>query len=1169
MHIKSLNLKGFKSFADETEVRFSRGINCIVGPNGCGKSNIVDALKWVTGDTSSKGMRASNMKDMVFKGAVGRRAARTAEVSITLYRDELLPIKENEVTVTRKIKSNGDSEFLINNRKVRLKDIQEFFTSIGLGHKDYAFFEQGQIDRILRLKPEERRSLIDDAAGVGPFKEKKEETLKKLETAETNLENVRKVIGEVGRNLKTLKNQAEKARKYESLKEKEKELEKKLLGFEIRNIKVKKEFVEKELSILREDRVSLEKELSFIQVSLENLRKEIDAVTKEIENTSKELYELEKTKKESSVRKEFLAREIERIERELKEVDSQELLKIERLKRIKEETEKLVEEREKLKKKISSLEEALSVRKRRLKELESLKNDVESEVSSIRRQISEAVVRHSKIEMEMVREEEKVRSYARQIEKLPSEIENCEKEIGYYLEQKKRLEEKLNLITVEIESLKEEKKRLLLLRQQKEEKIAEIKRALQEKEKEVVSAVSKIESMENLLETLDFGKLENSIVESGKKGKVKGYIGLLINLIKVDEGWERIVEAFLSTFGAGIVVKTFDDVLWIKERIKGNGRVLIFAADVAPVKTKYIEDATPLIAHVKPIDTRVKDLVSVVFSNVFFTSSDAEKLAKEHPDCVFVDKELNVYSGRGSFIGRFKGRGILEIEKEIGRLKDKKTEIEREIEEIKKKLSPAWEELSEVEEAISELNIKSESLRVEKVEIESKLRETENRIKTLSAEKERLRERLRIAEEAVQSFSGKNELYRQKLKELLSRKLELEKLLGEKEKELKQINGDVDALREEISSLYSDLSLYKEKLKNLEDKLSAKERAVRVVKDEIKLITDKREKLVFSMNRARKELDDAERILSGIDEAIEDARKDLLTLEEKRNELSTIIVQKEEALKQRTADLKALQKKIKDYEIEAAKLNVKEEEIVQKILSIDSTVTEAIESAADVENEEELKRELISVKEKISRLGAVNLLAIEEYDKVKERYEFILEQEKDLVKSIKDLKEAIEKIDEEINRRFFTTFKAVNKEFRKTFKKVFGGGSARLVLTSDDPVEAGIEIEAKPPGKKHSNINLLSGGERTLVVISLLYALYSIHPAPFLVLDEIDAALDEINILRFTELLKTISEKTQVIVITHKKVTMEVADVLYGVTMEVPGISKIVGVSFAVSSEAV
>ncbi|WP_022847201.1 chromosome segregation protein SMC [Desulfurobacterium sp. TC5-1] len=1165
MHIKSLNLKGFKSFADETEIRFSRGINCIVGPNGCGKSNIVDALKWVTGDTSSKGMRASNMKDMVFKGAVGRRAARTAEVSITLYRDELLPIKENEITITRKIKSNGDSEFLINNRKVRLKDIQEFFASIGLGHKDYAFFEQGQIDRILKLKPEDRRGLIDDAAGVGPFKEKKEETLKKLEDAETNLENVRKVINEVGRNLKTLKNQAEKAKRYEVLKQKEREFEKKLLGFEIRGIRIKKEFTEKELAVLREDRVSLEKELSTLQVGLENLRKEVESVTKEIEETSKELYELEKTKKESSVRREFLGKEIKRTESELKELDSEELLKIERLKKIKEETESLVAERKKLKKKVSSLEEAVSFKRQQLKDFEADKKALEEEISKIRRFISEAVSRYSKIEMEMVREEEKVRSYSRQIEKLPSEIESCEKEKKYYLEQKNRLEKRLSSVLREIETLKEEKKKLLLLKDKKEEKVSEVKRAIQEKEKEIVSVSSKIESMEKLLETLDFGKLENSIVESGKHGKVKGYIGLLINLIKVDEGWERIVESYLSTFGAGIVVKTFDDIIWIKERIKGNGRVLLFAADVTPVKNKYIEDATPLISHVKPIDTRVKDLVSVVFSNVFFTSSDAEKLAKEHPDCIFVDKELNLYSGKGSFIGKFKARGILEIEKEIENLKKRKTVLEQELEEINKKLSPAWEELSEVEESISEINIKSESLRVEKVEIEGKLREVENRIEVLSSDIESLKGRLKTAREAVVSFSSKNELYEKKLSELSSKKVALEKQLTEKEKKLKEVEKGIETFKESLSALQSDLSLYREKLRNLEEKLTGKERAVKAIKDEIKTITEKRERLLSELEKARKGIEEAERILSGIDEAIEDTKNDLKALEERRNELSVIIKQKEEALKQKESELKALQKKIKEYEIELAKLNVKEEEIVQKILEIESTVTEAIEAAADVDNEEELKRELISVKEKISRLGAVNLLAIEEYNKVKERYEFILEQEEDLIKSIKDLKEAIEKIDEEINRRFFATFKAVNKEFRKTFKKVFGGGSARLVLTSDDPAEAGIEIEAKPPGKKHSNINLLSGGERTLVVISLLYALYSIHPAPFLVLDEIDAALDEINILRFTELLKTISEKTQVIVITHKKVTMEVADVLYGVTMEIPGISKIVGVSFAVS----
>ena len=304
MFIKALKLKGFKSFADETEIRFSEGINCIVGPNGCGKSNIVDALKWVVGDTSPKGMRASNLKDVIFKGSEGRRASKSAEVTITLLKDDLFSL--SEIEITRKVKANGDSEFLINGKKVRLKDIQEFFASVGLGNKDYAFFEQGQIDRVLRMRPQERRALIDEAAGITLFKEKKAETLKELQEAEQNLESVRGVIEEVAKNLRTLKNQAEKAKRFKELRQKERELELKLYGFQLKNIRSEKELSESSIKVLQEDRISLEREISRLQVEVEELRKDLEEIQSELEATAKELSEVEKSKKEASVKREFL-----------------------------------------------------------------------------------------------------------------------------------------------------------------------------------------------------------------------------------------------------------------------------------------------------------------------------------------------------------------------------------------------------------------------------------------------------------------------------------------------------------------------------------------------------------------------------------------------------------------------------------------------------------------------------------------------------------------------------------------------------------------------------------------------------------------------------------------------------------------------------------------------
>ncbi len=1162
MLIKSLKLKGFKSFADETEIRFSRGINCIVGPNGCGKSNIVDALKWIVGDTSVKGMRASNIKDVIFKGSEGRRAARSAEVSITLIKDDLFTFSESEVELRRRIKSTGDSEFLINNRKVRLKDIQEFFASIGLGNKDYAFFEQGQIDRVLKMKPHERRLLIDEAAGITSFKEKKEETLKKLAEAEQNLENVRGVIDEVGKNLRTLKNQAEKAKKFQELRNREKELELKLLGLQLKNLRLTKEFSEGSLRLLQEDRISLEKEISTLQVELEELRKELETVTKEIEETSQELYEVEKSKKEASVRREFLLKEIKRLEEEIEEKAFEKEQKLRKIESVKRELETILLEETELQKKIKELEVREKEKREAVKTFQQEKEALEKRLKELRSSLSSVTTQISKLQLDIAREEERFKSHKNTRERLPGEIEQVRKEKGYYasqieklLEREKALKEEIEKLSEEIEELKKEKRNLT-------ESLEVANTEVSQKREEIISLRSRIESTEKLLNSINLGKLEEKIVESGKQGRVKGYIGLLINLIDVDSGWEKVVESYLSRFGAGIVLKTFEDVLWVKERIKGNGRVLLLSADVDDVKGVYISEATPLTSHVRARDSRVSNLVNALFSNVFFVSSGAEKLARKYPHCVFIDKDLNIFSGMGSVVGKFKKSSLLEMEKEIEKLKEELSREEELLMKLQTKISPIREELFEKEEEIESLKETIQKKKMELFEIGSKIKESKKRLSDLERKEKELSEKLQRAEEVLNSYNSKMELFHQKIDSLHIKKEEILKELETVESKINVALEKVEKEREKLSKIASDKALLLEKLRNLKEKREGKERFVRTLQREIEEIEKRIERDREDLKKAGTGIKRAEELLSGVDESIEEIKREFQLLEERRGEITSIIKTKEEALKAKSRDLSEVQKKLKETEITVAKLNVKEEEIIARILELEKSVSEALEVAADVVDEEEVKRELINLKEEISRIGTVNLLAIEEYEKVKERYGFILEQEKDLVESIKNLKEAVKKLDEEIEKKFTETFKSVNRNFKRTFRQIFGGGTAKLILNGEKISEAGVEIEAKPPGKKHSSINLLSGGERTLVALAFLYALYSVRPAPFVVLDEVDAALDDANTLRFVELLKQMALETQVIVVTHNKLTMEAADVLYGVTMEIPGVSKIIGVSF-------
>ncbi|ADU96059.1 chromosome segregation protein SMC [Thermovibrio ammonificans HB-1] len=1160
--IRSLKLKGFKSFADETEIRFSEGINCIVGPNGCGKSNIVDALKWVVGGTSPKGMRADSIKDVIFKGAQGRRPARSAEVAVTVAAEDLFSAASLETEVKRRVTADGDSQFFINGKKVRLKDIQELFTNLGLSNRDYAFFEQGQVDRVLRMRPAERRALIDEAAGITPFKEKREETLKQLGEAQANLESVRGVIDEVAKNLRALKNQAEKAQKFQELRTRERRLELALLGCQLKAVQEEKARLEGSIKVLQEDRASLEREVSRIEVELQELRSQLEQLSQELEETTKELHEVEKSKKEAAVKRDFLEKEIKRLKSEIEERSFEKEQKLKKLSLVAAEIEELRSLEGSLKRELAGFEEKERQLLEEVKKLEAEVKKLQSREVELGRKLSALNAQETKLKTDLAREEERFNSFKNFLDRFPKELETLERELSYYLSQVERVEGEVEQFKAKVEELQE---KLNLKKQEREElllRLDEERERLEEKRRQVLKLKAEIENTKNILSSIDLGKLEAKIVESAKKGKVKGFVGLLINLIEVEPGYEKVVENYLSRFGAGIVVDNFKTVSWIGSKIKGNGRVWLFPKSVKGLKTKEIEGATPLSAVVKPKEEGLKPLLLNLFHNVYYAPGRAAQLAEEHPDCLFIDEGGSIYSAKGCLVGNFKGSSLLELERRLKEKEELLKILQRELKELEKGIEPLKQELLYLEDSIEELKEELSAAKMELFKRETSLKEFKKRLGEVEKRKEELLARRERAQENVESFNRRKALFENKLQELTK---ERKKLLSEQEElksELMRLQERLDALKGELSELRTQRATLLEKLKAVKEKREAKERFLRTVQREIEEAERRVEQLKKDLEKAISARERAVQLLSGVDETIEEIKADINSLKGRREELYAVIREKEAALKQKKADLAAVSKNLKESEIKLAKLSVQEEELLKKILDLDSTPTEALSLASEVEDQEELKRELINLKERISRLGAVNLLAIEEYEKVKERYGFILEQEKDLVESIKNLKEAIKKLDQEIEKRFFETFRQVDRSFRATVKKVFGGGSGRLILTSQDLSEAGLEIEVKPPGKRHGSINLLSGGEKTLVALAFLYALYRVRPAPFVVLDEVDAALDDANTLRFTELLKEMANETQVIIITHNKLTMEAADVIYGVTMEVPGISKVIGVSF-------
>jgi chromosome segregation protein len=645
-------------------------------------------------------------------------------------------------------------------------------------------------------------------------------------------------------------------------------------------------------------------------------------------------------------------------------------------------------------------------------------------------------------------------------------------------------------------------------------------------------------------------------------------LGLIRSLIEVEKGWEQVVDAYLEGVCSGIVMRDFESIAEIGRKLKSSEKLCLLSAEVSPTKNKsYVPEATALSLVVKPRDSRVKGLVSNLFENVYFVQSGAEKLVKKYQNCTFIDREFNIYSSKGCIILPKEKKKKFSVSQEIENLKKEIKSLEQEEQKLLADYNADNENLANLKEQERQIGEKIQKLTKELYSVDSEIRSLNQTVSQIKKRIKELTEKLERSKAGVESFSSRTEVLKEKLSKLKEERSKLVESLKNYEKEGEKIRAKKEEVQKEVNQIFAKLSVLREKVNSGRKLIEEKKKFLGLLETRIENSKRKVETLRKEISIREKEISKLEEMIETVIETLEDVREEVESLEERKKELENLISEKEHQLKEFRKERDSLREKVKNTELELAKVNANYNELVRKLTDLNETPSRAIEIAEGEDSEERVKKELFLVKEKISKLGSINMLAIDEYSKLLERYNELKSQEEDLLNTIKELNEAISRLNSEMEKRILKTFRAVNKEFKKIFKVVFGGGNARLILTGKNPIEGGVEIEAKPPGKKHSGINLLSGGERTLVALTFLYSLYAVRPAPFLVLDEVDAALDDANTVRFVELLKQMAEKSQVIVITHNKITMESADTIYGITMEVPGISKVVGVSFEVHKE--
>ncbi len=1130
MKLKKLTIIGFKSFADKVTIDFDCEIIGIVGPNGCGKSNIVDAFRWVMGEQSAKSLRGDKMHDVLFAGTDKHKPLNMAEVSVTLTDvGEDLPVPYDEVTITRRLYRSGESEYLINRQPVRLKDIQNLFLGSGIGKNTFSIFEQGKLDQVINLSPMDRRAIFDEAAGIGRFLQRKKETLRKLSQVSENHSRVSDIHHEVEKQTKQLKRQAAQAKNFQENKERLEELEKALLVTRWRNFANKHNDLDRTLNALSEE------------VKQEHHR--IVAIEENLEKTKRDLKEKEGQVKEEQLRLHKAETEAQVQEAQTRQ-QKQQLVDLEKKEeRLKSEREATVAKQTALQKQIeekkhllkTASEQAEKFEKAFLKEKE-LYEQSEQEISTLRKELREAREAH----LSSVHKEGDLRASVQEkmltLQAEKQRIEALKVRIKEGKEEQKRLKNEVVEKQKEVKTLSDAIDMLKAESSQHEGLLASVKKnvlscqsALQSSQKEITELMARERALLRLKESCEgFSSGAKVILKEPKlKNKVRG-------LFEVLEPEEKLAPAF-HKYAETLVVASQADL----------EAVLAFAENkkLADFSVVLLEKET-FLKGIKVVDTLKKGLKGEVVTDEGY----------------YVDQKGVVFRFN---LSNKEGNPFLR-EAELTTLSKTLSKLTKEQEKLQKELDAHLEEQKNLDEKVRLANEKRRKLEMDHVQHNFALQRSKgdlekNEQQLAAFEKE---------EQALMRSTRDQEDLRVLTKKMEEQQKETVRFLQVFKKHEELVESKEQGVQKALSKWQEAQNVY-QKAKSGWQQL---DQEVRILETSEEQCRERLEKL----SKEFEELDDLSKKLA---EAIEKRTAESKTQEGRLLELEKSALKEDEALDafrvqreelennltEKRKALSVLEKKRHHLEVTLAEDASRKKGIEQELLERHHLPPEKIvECEASIEGElEEAEKQVRLLRVTIEQAGAVNMTAIEEYQVQAERFAELDRQLIDLEEAKQDLEKIILKLDSESRKIFKETFELVRENFKKNFSILFNGGEANLTFTeSPDVLEAGIEIIAKPPGKQMRSISLLSGGEKCLTALALLFSIFEVRPAPFCILDEVDAPLDDSNIERFTNVLQQYIDKTQFIVVTHNKKTMSIADLLLGVSMEDKGVSKLLTLSF-------
>lgn len=1199
MRLKKLELFGFKSFAEKTEITFEDGITVIVGPNGCGKSNVIDAIKWVLGEQSVKSLRGNEMADVIFNGTERRPSLGYAEVSLTIQNNKgLLPLEYTEVCITRRLYTSGESEYLINKQASRLKDIRELFLDTGFGADAYSVIEQGNVDALLHSDAHERRMLFEEAAGISKFKSRKKSALSKLDHVEQNLLRISDIIEELQKQLRSVKLQASKARKYQDHVEQLKKLK---VGLSLRNYRD-----------LQEKKIAVSEQINQIGGQGEKIIADVNELEMQLNEVEDRIEQLEQQLAEVQTEKVNLEAQISKNQDKI-------TYDHERIKELEIQREKYFEQQK-------NLENRIYETNNKITQTKELLNTLEQEIVKFIdiQRTKETVQKQINLECDL----------------LYQGIDEKKSDVITILQRESSLQNEIGSLTTEKDALKNRKMRLIKRQEEIQslintltsgrEEIMREKNALMEEftslDKNLSASKGRIQELVRMMRSLDEQisqqkqlksskisrhevlmdyEMRSEGVEAGAKtileearkdlAAVKGIRGMIGDLLKVDLLYAVAIETALGERVQGIVTDTTDDALQAITFLQKNqkGHAIFFPLDRADSRSFVPEEilqkpdvigiAGKLVNSTEEVGKVVHGFLhnTVVVKNLH--AALALNSSAHGIRCVTLDGELLEPEGTISG-GKRQGQvGIISRKSELKKIEEELVQIRQTLEKLEQDKCIYIEELSGLEEETAQLTKRIDQVNISKISKDNELVQNEQKQDEFTTEKKINENEIGEIDVEVEKACNRDMALQDELKSLSQQHKQLRQQVEESSILVKEKEQLKKSIQEEITTLKIGLAQKQEKKDGLSSTLNRFHTEFKEMQEQVKHTASESQICQQKRLEAESEIKHLELLVHELEKKNTALEGEIDVLRTEREDYDLKVIDGKALLEEKRAEhkqieqqLQALRLKENEYHIRISNLEERvREEYQLELVSLDASTGEIklelsivqVESGDTGQSQvgfwEAVSREIEELQGKIERLGNVNLEAIKEQDDLEIRETFLVNQRDDLQKSQEALQNLIQKINHTSRELFEKTYHEVRQNFQAMFRKLFGGGKADIILEENvDILEAGIEIIAQPPNKELRSITLLSGGEKVMTTVALLFAVFQTKPSPFCILDEVDAALDESNINRFSHVVKDFTKDTQFLIITHNKVTMSIADVLYGITMQEPGVSKKVAVKF-------